>query len=485
MKENFLYGEDQVVSIAETLEEELLREEEPSKVEEPPREEAQLRGEKTLRADESLKDEVMLREKESLKEEEPPREEVLLRGEETLRVDQSLREEATLKEKLLGEEEALKEEALKQEEPLKDEESLRAALREEALLSEEKTLREDESLKEDEPLSEEVASTQEITLEDQHALRKIRKNNIEWDIKKIGRAMLSNLAISVVFVWISMFIIGIVFGTDKLLSEQGYGNSGIIMAFNTLLTMLVANTLPFMRCAKQIQVNSKALFKKVTMTKQEMLTSFLAVLGLNAIGTTIYLVLDWGLGYFNRSLKIDEIFIFDRLGIETIIWGICVIIVAPITEEYIFRGVLLNGLKRYGERFAIISTSVLFGLIHGNLYQGISVTLFAMLLAYITIKKESILPAIGLHMANNLFSVVISILITNTGEVGGIINGISWIVLCVVGIIILIKNRTVYRTITNDEKYKGLRLKAICKSICLWLVVLLYLYTIATTIVPV
>ena len=403
MKENFLYGEDQVASTAESLKEELLREE------------ALLRGEKTLRVEESLREEA-------------------LKEEETLREDESLR----------------------QEEPLKEEQ-----------------------------LNEEVASTQEITLEDQHALRKIRKNNIEWDVKKIGRAMLSNLAISVVFVWISMFIIGIVFGTDKLLSEQGYGNGGIIMAFNTLLTMLVANTLPFMRCAKQIQVNSKALFKKVTMTKQEMLTSFLAVLGVNAIGTTIYLVLDWGLGYFNRSLEISEIFSFDKLGIETIIWGICVIIVAPITEEYIFRGVLLNGLKRYGERFAIIATSVLFGLIHGNLYQGISVTLFAMLLAYITIKKESILPAIGLHMANNLFSVVISILITNTGEVGGIINGISWIVLCVVGIIILIKNRTVYRTITNDEKYKGLRLKAICKSICLWLVVLLYLYTIATTIVPV
>ena len=405
MKENFLYGEDQVASTAESLKEELLREE------------------------------------------------ALLRGEKTLRVEESLREEA-----------------LKEEETLREDESLR----------------QEEPLKEEEQLNEEVASTQEITLEDQHALRKIRKNNIEWDVKKIGRAMLSNLAISVVFVWVSMFIIGILLkDPTKILSEQGQYTTGIIMAFNTLLTMLVANTLPFMRCAKQIQVNSKALFKKVTMTKQEMLTSFLAVLGVNAIGTTIYLVLDWGLGYFNRSLEISEIFSFDKLGIETIIWGICVIIVAPITEEYIFRGVLLSGLKRYGERFAIISTSVLFGLIHGNLYQGISVTLFAMLLAYITIKKESILPAIGLHMANNLFSVVISILITNTGEVGGIINGISWIVLCIVGIIILIKNRTVYRTITNDEKYKGLRLKAICKSICLWLVVILYLYTIATTIVPV
>lgn len=354
------------------------------------------------------------------------------------------------------------------------------------LYGEDKGASTEEPLREEELLEEELASTQEITPEDQRALRKLMKYNIEWDVKKIGRAMLSNLAISVVFVWITMFIIGMLLKDPSgILSEQGRYTTGIIMACNTLLTMLIANTLPFMRCAKQIQVNSKALFKKVTMTKQEMMTSFLAVLGLNAIGTTIYLVLDWGLGYFNRSLKIDEIFIFDRLGIETIIWGICVIIVAPITEEYIFRGVLLNGLKRYGERFAIISTSVLFGLIHGNLYQGISVTLFAMVLAYITIKKESILPAIGLHMANNLFSLVISILITNTSEVGKFINGISWIVLCIVGIIILIKKRTVYRTITNDEKYRGLRLKAMCKSVCLWLIVLLYLYTIATTIVPV
>ncbi len=345
----------------------------------------------------------------------------------------------------------------------------------------------EELIREEEPIREEESVViQEITLEDQQALRKLMKYSIEWDAKKIGRAMLSNLAISVVFVWIAMLIIGMVLrDPSRILSEQGHYTTSIIMAFNTLLTMLVANTLPFMRCAKQIQVNSKALFKKVTITKREMMIGFFAALGLNAIGTTIYLALDWGLGYFNRSLKINEIFSFDRLGIDTIIWGICVIIIAPITEEYVFRGVLLSGLKRYGERFAIITTSILFGLIHGNLYQGISVTLFAMVLAYITIKKESILPAIGLHIANNLFSVVMSILITNTREVGEVINGISWIALCIVGIIILIKKRTVYGTITNNEKYKGLRLKAMCKSVCLWLIVLLYLYTIATTIIPI
>jgi len=70
------------------------------------------------------------------------------------------------------------------------------------------------------------------------------------------------------------------------------------------------------------------------------------------------------------------------------------------------------------------------------------------------------------------------------GKVGEVINGVTWIVLCIIGVIILIKKRAVYTSITNDEKYKGLRLKAMCKSICLWLVVLLYLYSIFTTIVP-
>jgi len=332
---------------------------------------------------------------------------------------------------------------------------------------------------------EETAVTQEMILEDQRALKNLMKYQIEWDVKKIGRAMLGNIVLAGIVAVIITIILEVCLGKDGVFSEWGYWAPEMITTCVIFITMIIANTLPFMRCAKQIQVNSKALFKKVVMTKQEMVIGVLATLGLSAIGVMIYMVLGVVLSYFNIRLEINEVFSFDELGLHTIILAIYVIIVAPITEEYIFRGVLLSGLKRYGERFAIITTSVLFGLIHGNLYQGIGVTLLGLIFAYITIKKESILPAIGLHMANNLYAVMTNVLISDTSEVGEVISVVTWVVLCIIGVIILIKKRAVYMTISNDEKYKGLRLKAMCKSICLWLIVLLYGYSIFTTIVPI
>ncbi|NJL48282.1 MAG: CPBP family intramembrane metalloprotease [Leptolyngbyaceae cyanobacterium SM2_5_2] len=55
-------------------------------------------------------------------------------------------------------------------------------------------------------------------------------------------------------------------------------------------------------------------------------------------------------------------------GLYTALMFISVVIVAPITEEFIFRGVLLHrwGVK-WGIRRAILMTSVLFGLLHANL----------------------------------------------------------------------------------------------------------------------
>ena len=44
-------------------------------------------------------------------------------------------------------------------------------------------------------------------------------------------------------------------------------------------------------------------------------------------------------------------------------------IMAPITEEIIFRGAGLRALEKHGKVFAIIMTALLFGLFHENLYQ--------------------------------------------------------------------------------------------------------------------
>ena len=42
---------------------------------------------------------------------------------------------------------------------------------------------------------------------------------------------------------------------------------------------------------------------------------------------------------------------------------------APFGEEILFRGFLLQNFKRYGVRFAIIFSAILFGIYHGNIVQ--------------------------------------------------------------------------------------------------------------------
>lgn len=42
------------------------------------------------------------------------------------------------------------------------------------------------------------------------------------------------------------------------------------------------------------------------------------------------------------------------------------VILGPLVEEWIFRGILWSKLKSYGEGFAILATTILFAIMHGQ-----------------------------------------------------------------------------------------------------------------------
>lgn len=77
------------------------------------------------------------------------------------------------------------------------------------------------------------------------------------------------------------------------------------------------------------------------------------------------------------------------------------VIAAPLFEEYLFRGVCMMGLKRYGNGFAILVTSFLFALIHGNIPQAVPIFFFSLILCYADIRTGSLLPGLIFHIVNN------------------------------------------------------------------------------------
>lgn len=86
-------------------------------------------------------------------------------------------------------------------------------------------------------------------------------------------------------------------------------------------------------------------------------------------------------------------------------WGAFfrVVIVAPVIEELIFRGIILSGLrKNYPAISAVFISAVLFSLFHLNPWQMPATFVLGLVLGWIMIRTNNIILAITGHAINNL-----------------------------------------------------------------------------------
>ena len=88
---------------------------------------------------------------------------------------------------------------------------------------------------------------------------------------------------------------------------------------------------------------------------------------------------------------------------------IMAVFVAPILEEIVFRGVIMNNLKKYGIRVAIIINSLLFGLSHYNIEMIIPAFLTGIIFSYVAY-KYSIKYSILIHFFINAITKISQVL---------------------------------------------------------------------------
>jgi membrane protease YdiL (CAAX protease family) len=104
----------------------------------------------------------------------------------------------------------------------------------------------------------------------------------------------------------------------------------------------------------------------------------------------------------NDSLAIQTD--IDQFGLVSIVIASCVF--APLSEELLFRGILLKGfLNRLNPLGAIFVSSFIFAGIHFSPQDFMSLFFAATGYAFLTIKAQSIRPAVLAHLINNSVSV--------------------------------------------------------------------------------
>ena len=86
---------------------------------------------------------------------------------------------------------------------------------------------------------------------------------------------------------------------------------------------------------------------------------------------------------------------------------LCVVILAPIFEEVLFRGKIFSVFSAtLSPLLSTLASALLFGVMHGNVAVALEAFLVGIVLSYIYILKGSIFAPILLHIMNNIVAYV-------------------------------------------------------------------------------
>ncbi|MBR4343851.1 MAG: CPBP family intramembrane metalloprotease [Lachnospiraceae bacterium] len=140
------------------------------------------------------------------------------------------------------------------------------------------------------------------------------------------------------------------------------------------------------------------------------------VFGIILAGIGIYYLSNWLIlliELISPDLMDQYYKLIEMSGFENADWKIIIltVLIAPINEECIMRGLIFKKLKlNMAPIAAIIISAIYFGIFHMNLVQGIYAAFIGLFMAYLANKYNSIIPSILFHAVFNGFNYVLAAL---------------------------------------------------------------------------
>jgi membrane protease YdiL (CAAX protease family) len=209
--------------------------------------------------------------------------------------------------------------------------------------------------------------------------------------------------------------------TQTGLNELVLKNQFIIGAIAAVMTFIIY-VLMFRK--KEMNLFQKCKFRKLSLKNSSII--ILSSIGLSIFSCSLVSLLISKFPSYSETSKAIASNTTSVLGV------ISIILVIPIFEEVLFRGLIFNELKKHLNIFvAIIIQGAIFALSHGNMLQAIYTFIMAIVLAIVYDKTQSILAPMLFHVMYNLFGTIV---------IAGILNSIGgyYLAFLILGSVILI-----------------------------------------------
>lgn len=227
------------------------------------------------------------------------------------------------------------------------------------------------------------------------------------------------------------------FSPDTEYNEYGeavYGLADMIIGgcFPALMAIIV-----FAGYCAAARYNPKELFRTDNLDGRQILKYVIIVLFFQQVSMICSMIMSNGL--YSLGLEVSGLnYVLDHKPSVYAVDVFSSVILAPIGEELIYRGIVLRCTAKISQRFAVFFSAFIFGIMHGNPYQFVLGFLLGIPMAMITIKTGSLIPSIICHMVNNTVATVPSIVEYFNEEASFAVSVISLPVFLIVGLVVFV-----------------------------------------------
>lgn len=231
-----------------------------------------------------------------------------------------------------------------------------------------------------------------------------RKSSLRRDFSKVGISLVLALAVMYTIAFILTAL-----GAIKSISDIEFLNtlSQIASSIASITAFIFAGYF----CCKLSKASPGSLISFKTKSECRGIIPYIL-----AASFALFMVSNYMTDLFLKNMELIGLPIsqtslsYEKNWLNLLVYPLSIAVIPALTEEFLFRGVVMGLLRKFGDSFAIVTSSLLFGLMHQNFIQLPFAFIGGLVFGYITIYTGSIIPAMAVHFANNLFSCIFTIL---------------------------------------------------------------------------